>query len=174
MPTLQELKSQAKELNFKAFWNIKKEFKHLPKILTDDEYLKALASGLMHGHTWLIVTTNKRVIFLDRGFFYGLKQIQIPLSKINSISQKQGIVFGEIHIWDGASRTEISNVPKSVVTNFVNNTNLAIEELHQALKQPESGSGSISDELLKLADLKEKGILTEEEFENQKQKLLGK
>ena len=53
-----------------------------------------------------------------------------------------------------------------------------VEEAPQAEVQPEpAGSGAISDadieELRKLAKLKEDGILTDEEFEAQKAKLLG-
>ena len=39
--------------------------------------------------------------------------------------------------------------------------------------QEVSGSGSSADEIAKLADLKDKGVLTDEEFAAQKAKLLG-
>lgn len=43
----------------------------------------------------------------------------------------------------------------------------------QEKQVPSTSNISISDELLKLADLKEKGILNEEEFQMQKKKLLN-
>jgi len=171
MPTLEELKQQAKDLKIKNSWLTKKEFKYLPKILAADEALKAFASGFMNRNTWLIVVTNKRVIFLDRGLLYGLKQVDIPLTKINSIVKNNGLVFGEINIWDGASKTNIRNIPKEDATNFVNAVNEAIDSLqHNNI----NNSSSLSDELLKLAELKERGILTEEEFNKKKTELLDK
>jgi hypothetical protein len=38
---------------------------------------------------------------------------------------------------------------------------------------PSSGPVSVADELQKLADLRDRGVLTQEEFEAQKAKLLG-
>jgi hypothetical protein len=171
MPTLEELKHQAKELEIEDIWFTRKEFNHLPKIFAEDEKLRAFTSGLMDGKTWLIVATNKRVIFLDKGILYGLKQKEIPLEKINSIGQKQGLVLGEIHVWDGASNMIIKNVSKKYITGFINVINEALEEL----KQPKrDNSMSIANELSKLADLRKQGVLTEKEFKEQKTNLLGK
>lgn len=44
----------------------------------------------------------------------------------------------------------------------------------EGIKQQNKANGSIADELTKLAELKERGILTEEEFLQQKDALLGK
>ena len=41
------------------------------------------------------------------------------------------------------------------------------------MKQAAGTSGSSADELAKLADLKQQGVLTDSEFEAQKAKLLG-
>lgn len=38
---------------------------------------------------------------------------------------------------------------------------------------PQAGGGSVADELMKLAQLRDAGVLTAEEFEAQKRKLLG-
>lgn len=43
----------------------------------------------------------------------------------------------------------------------------------QKTSQQNNNSNSIADELAKLADLKNKGIITEEEFNTQKSKLLN-
>ena len=172
MPTLEELKMQAKELNVKNMWFTRREFHYLPKILAEDEKLKAFASGLMNGKTWLIVATNRRIIFLDKGLIYRLNQVEIPLTKINSISQKEGLFLGEINIWDGASNMEIRNVAKRYVANFVNAVNQAMEDLNKP-NPVELSNNSVSDELMKLEELRERGILTDEEFSEQKQKLLN-
>ena len=49
----------------------------------------------------------------------------------------------------------------------------ASQEAFQEYVRATAGSGSSADELAKLADLKQRGVLTDAEFEQQKAKLLG-
>ena len=44
--------------------------------------------------------------------------------------------------------------------------------LHYPAQRPSSNSTSIADELEKLANLRDRGIITDEEFESQKKKLM--
>ena len=81
----------------------------------------AFTSGLMDGNTWLVTLTDRRIIFLDKGMIYGLKQTAIDLDKVNSISGETGIMFGKIAIEDGASQRVIANVWKKTVVAFTNN-----------------------------------------------------
>ena len=50
---------------------------------------------------------------------------------------------------------------------------IIIDSVNSEKKSTSNSYSSVSDELLKLNDLKEKGILTEDEFEQQKRKLLS-
>ena len=171
MPTLQDIKQQIKELGEVDTFGTKKEIRYLPEILSQDETLRGITSGLTEGNTWLIALTNKRIIFLDKGMIYGLKQKEIPLEKINSIEQKTGIMFGEIGIWDGASHITIKNIDKKAVKPFVIAVNAVISELKTS--HPSAVPKlSIADQLEQLAGLRDKGVLTEEEFTDQKRKLL--
>ena len=172
MPTLKEIQEQLKALGTWNTFGTKKEIKSLPDVLSDNEQIKYLTSGWMDGNTWLITCTDKRVIFLDKGLVYGMKQVEIPLEKINSITQKTGLMFGEMHIWDGASKMQIRNVAKTTVKPFVDAVNQAIEDNKKQNAAPQQQSIDIAGQLEKLAGLKEKGILSEEEFQAQKQKLL--
>ncbi|PRY23845.1 phospholipase D-like protein [Aliiruegeria haliotis] len=49
----------------------------------------------------------------------------------------------------------------------------AIQDAQKAYIQDMAGTRSAADELAKLAELKEKGVINEEEFQAQKAKLLG-
>jgi len=177
MPTLKEIQQQIKALGDVDNFGTKKEIKYLPDILADDEMVLALTSGLMDGNTWLIVCTGKRVIFLDKGMIYGLKQRETPLERINSIEQKTGMIFGSIGIWDGAALMEIKNVMKKTVRPFVESVNRARE----ALKAEKGGaqhsatlsSPDVASQLERLADLRDRGVLSDDEFQAQKNKILG-
>jgi hypothetical protein len=47
-------------------------------------------------------------------------------------------------------------------------------EVYRHREQPQQSSTSIADELSKLANLKEKGIISEDEFQHMKQDLIKK
>ena len=96
----------------------KKELKYLPNTLMANEQVLAFSSGFMDGNTWLIALTDKRVIFLDKGFFYGLKQTAIPIKKIQGVSVETGMMFGKIAINDGFAQRKISQVSKASVATF--------------------------------------------------------
>lgn len=153
----------------------KKELNHLPQILADGEQILAFTSGLMDGNTWLITLTDRRVIFLDKGMIYGLKQTTIDLDKVNAISGETGIFFGKIKIEDGAKERLIDNVWKKTVVKFTNKARDAMEarkRLHQSPVQINHNADDLLSKLERLAGLKEKGILSQEEFIQQKTKLL--
>ncbi|MCS4448526.1 PH domain-containing protein [Clostridium botulinum] len=81
MPTLNQIQQQMKEVNVTDTFGTKKEIKFLPEVLREDEEIKYMTSGFLDGNTWLVTCTNKRVIFLDKGMIFGLKQKEIPLEK---------------------------------------------------------------------------------------------
>ena len=175
LPRLKEIKQEIEALGATSTFGTKKEIASLPDVLSPDERIKGLTSGLLDGNTWLITCTNKRVVFLDKGMIYGLNQKEIPLDKINSISHKTGMLLGEISIWDGAAKTEIKNISKGTIKGFVDAVNNAITDAKQSNQTGVSqvAQTDVATQLEKLASLLEKGLLTEEEFKSQKVKLLG-
>lgn len=166
----EEYKRIAKEVGDDQFFT-KKELTFLPKILASGEQIIAFTSGFMDGNTWLITLTDRRIIFLDKGMIYGLKQISINLDKINSISGHTGMFFGKIIIGDGSSQYQITYVWKKTVTKFTNLARDAIEKCNSTVLV--SSSEDLVTKLSKLSGLVEKGILSEDEFNQQKAKLLA-
>lgn len=114
----------AAELGDDRFFTTK-ELDVMPKILAPMEQVLSFSSGLMDGNTWLIVLTNERILFLDKGMLYGLKQTSIELENIVSIQGETGLMFGIIRISSAASPHEIRNVWKRTVNQFVNKVRLA-------------------------------------------------
>lgn len=157
----------------------KKEFFHLPEILNSGERPVAIASGMMDGNTWLITLTNKRVIFLDKGMIFGVKQVDINLNNIVSVGGKTGLMFGEIMISTSGQNYTIKNVMKGSVipfTNLVNETKNSPNAPASQQQEPTKDTQSFDDQMAKierLAKMKEEGILTEEEFQQQKKFILN-
>jgi hypothetical protein len=161
----------AREIGDDQFFT-KRELKHLPAVLADGEQVLAFSSGFMDGNTWLIALADKRILFLDKGMIYGLKQVAIDLDKVNAISCKTGLIFGSIRIEDSAKERQIQNVLKKTVVNFTNKVRDSID----ARKRPQAPSIEATDivsQIERLAALHEKGVLTRAEFDAQKTKLLN-
>ncbi len=179
MPSLSDIKRQIDACPGKYIFWTEKEIRALPKILDSDEEVLAVTSGLMNNATWLGVCTYRRLVFLNCGMIYGLRQVQFPLDRIQSIDHAFTVVFGSISVWDGASSFTIKMVLKSSIMPFVKTTQEAMHAARLSQSTPPSTSQGtsthmdVTSQLAKLAELKEKGHLTEEEFQQQKKRLLG-
>ena len=169
MRTLKDIKEMLVKCGA-AIWGTKKEVKELPNIISDDEIITYATSGVYDGHTWLVVSTNKRIIFLDKGMLFGVNQIEVPLSKVNSIKYRKRFFLGEIEIWDGASMIKVTNILKRTLIPFVNAVNDSIEEFEK-LQKPLNQS-SVADEIIKFKKLMDEGVITQEEFSKKKNELL--
>jgi hypothetical protein len=179
MKSLEAIQAEIQALGAVDLFGTKKEVQCLPEIMKDTEHVLYLTSGLMNGTTWLIVCTEERIILLDKGMFFGMQQVEMDLDKINSISYKTGLILGSIEIWHGGAKMVIDNCTKEFVKPFVDTVNVAIENLKrktfaaQAPVQSAPQQLDIASQLERLSALVEKGFLSKEEFETQKQKLLN-
>jgi len=176
MPTLDQVKSQIKDYgNAYIFWT-NREVRTLPKILDNNESIKAVTSGMANGATWLAVCTDRRVLFLNCNMFIGVEQVQMPLDRIQSMDHFFALFFGTIKVFDGINVFTLNMVLKSSILPFIKATETAmyaskheVSASHSATAQPTD----VASQLTKLADLREKGYLTDAEFQEQKRKLLG-
>ena len=189
MPTIDQVWSQIKSLPHKYIFYTRKEIRYLPKVLNDNEQILALTSGLMSNRTWLAVCTSRRVLFIDRGMFFGLRQLQMNLDRIQAIDSSFGLLFGTIRVWDGAASMTISMVLKSTVAPFVKTVQdamdrykrLMVSDLASAATNAHAtatATGSLAqnqliNELERLAKLKAEGHLTEQEYAAAKAKMLS-
>ena len=107
---------------------------------------------------------------------YGLKQSIVDLDKVNAVSGSTGLLFGKINITDGSNDRLIENVWKKTVKNFTNKVQEALEARkapQPAIQQAPEKENDPYEKLEKLAGLKDKGIISSEEFEAEKKKILG-
>ena len=165
----QSVMRELKQLPTFNMFGTKKEVSYLPEILNPDERVLGLISGFLDGNTWIIALTDRRVIFLDKGMLR-----ELPLDKINSISQKRGLLLGSITIQDGASAIKIENIDKGCIGSFVDSLNAAIDSYKfQSSPVVQSSNVSGADEILKFKSLLDQGIITRDEFEIKKRQILG-
>lgn len=165
----------AREIGDDQFFT-KKELQHLPAVLADGEQILAFTSGIMDGNSWLVTLTDQRIIFLDKGLIYGLKQSAIDLDKVNTVSGQTGLMFGKISIQDGATQRSITNVWKKTVVPFTNRVRDAINaRKHPAphVAPPAAADTDPVARLEKLTSMLDKGLITEAEFAEQKARILA-
>ena len=120
----------------------------------------------------LFVLTNERVI--TRSGVIAKKSKEIPLETINDVTFSQGVLERII----GAGDLVIESAGESGQNRFTDI--LSPEQVHlEIYRAAESRKGigraggpSLADELAKLADLRDKGVLSEDEFQSRKRKLL--
>lgn len=137
---------------------------------------------LMDWRTTYFVVTSHRLIF-RRGLL-SRSGIEIPLEKVNNVNFHQTIAERIL----GCGDLIIESASESGQSRFTDvvNPDRVQGIIHTAIQErlqsgPGMGAGpasrgpvDIAEQLEKLADLRDRGVLTDAEFEDQKQRLLGK
>ena len=137
-----------------------------------------------------IIVTNQRVMYVKRPMF-GQEVRDFTFTEISSVTQDTGITFGTITLQlsgSGITFTRIINdralpIMNAIRENISKPQTVAIDptslaqmatainpQAAAAAQLPESSS--TMDELEKLASLRSRGILTDAEFETEKEKIL--
>ncbi|AZB02216.1 hypothetical protein EG359_04315 [Chryseobacterium joostei] len=169
---LDEIKEELEQLDINPTFFARKEIRELPNILSEDEKIVYLVEGRnkITTHHIVLVATDRRLIFVDKEFMYGLKVEDFSYSKISSIQYETELMLASIDIHVSDDIVEIDGVGKydaelfcEKVRNFMSHP----EEYFQNKSEP-----STLDQLEQLGRLKENGILSEEEFNEQKKRLL--
>lgn len=180
MPDANTVESAIKNLTGAEKFLGRREIKELPKILWEDELPEKIIQGLYNNGNGILVATNKRLIFIDKGMF-SLKVEDFPYDKITSIQYSTGMMFGGMDIFCSGNKAEIKRVAKDQVKSFADYVRARITKAstHANMPEPTPAPQSTSNDddfiakLERLAKLKEQGILTEDEFLVQKMKILN-
>lgn len=160
----------------------RKEIKELPAILWEDEEVERLITGTYQRGTGILVLTDRRLIFIDKGMIAGLKVEDFGIDRISSVESSTGLVMGSLTIYASGNKEEFSNVPKDALTGFATHLRARLGGAATAPVPPQTPAPSLAsapapvslaDELGKLAALRDAGVLSEDEFETQKQRLLA-
>lgn len=151
----------------------KSELKHIPTILSADEEVEDMVQGTYKEKQGLLIATNKRLVFMHKGLLSSSIQ-DFGYSKITSVEYSAGILASSIKVFASGNLEEIKQIlPKKRAQEFGENVRGRIgSDSKPSVTVIHQNSTSVGAELEKLASLLEKGILTPEEFQAQKQKLL--
>ncbi len=181
MPSFEEIQNQIKNLDGVSKIFGFKEIKALPDILWEDEILERIVQGMYGNGKGILCATNKRLIFVDKGLLYGLKVEDFPYDKITSIQYETGMLMGKIQIFASGNKAEITHMDKKQAKDFGDyiRARTTRQSEHASMPSSISSSGDALsmdqklNALERLAKLKEQGILTDEELQNEKKKIMG-
>lgn len=175
MTKQENIKQIAERLQGFGTFMIKPELKELPTILWQDELVEDMIQGEYNKRQGLLVATDKRLIFIHKGMLFGINVQDFTYQKITTIEYNTGLIDGRFRVFAAGNCEEIKSViPKSRVREFGEFVRSKLNIKSEAPPAPVMvQSTSVAEQLERLAALKEKGILTDDEFAVQKAKILS-
>lgn len=122
----------------------------------------------------VFVATEKRLIFFAKKLF-GFDLETFPYKNISSIEQSKGMMGHTITIFASGNKAKMKWIKTGEVAQFTQFVNSKLGNgAQENISATSSNSNDIPSQIQKLSELKDQGILTEEEFLNKKNDLLAK
>lgn len=156
----------------------------LEKRLVPGEIVEHTAAARSGGKAGLLVLTDQRLLFVYDGVVKRHTE-EFALGTITAVNVKPGLILAKVEVVTGSGKLEVEQVPKAdaeIVVNRIrqrmNGTVLAPVGTHRApaapgaLTKPSTAPVDVTHQLSQLADLRDRGVLTDAEFAAQKAKLL--
>lgn len=127
--------------------------------------------------SWIAALTESRILLVNKHLLAGTDCISIPLESVNVVSYQTGVMESSITIMHGVSGIVMEHINKGYAKPFADKANEALKNLSNSRNASAHGNTgnapvSVADELVKLKGLLDAGVLTQEEFDTQKAKLL--
>ncbi|MCS3528737.1 SHOCT domain-containing protein [Chryseobacterium sp. JUb7] len=181
---LGQIKNEIAGLNADLGITTRGEIRALPNILFKNEKITDIVEAQFINGGWsgVLMMTESRLIFVVKYLFNDLNKAIIPITDIKFVEVDLTIKLNRLIVhFKNTDIAEFSIYSPEVTNRFCNKLNAGIKpkgivavknENYQPL--PKESVDDIFNKLEKLGTLRENGILTEEEFTEQKKKLLGK
>ncbi|TCC54290.1 hypothetical protein E0H73_39610 [Kribbella pittospori] len=159
----------------------RREIKKLPEYLWEGERVDLITSGTYGSGTGIVVLTDRRLFFLKDGVMSKTSE-DFPLSKISSVQWSSGMLMGKIIVFASGNKAEIVNVQKTDGKAITDAVRARLTNGVQSSPVPDQtpsptgaeGKPDVYEQLAKLGELRNAGVLTDEEFETKKAELLSR
>lgn len=141
----------------------------LAKLLGAHEHVSYLIGGRYGKSQGILVLTETRLMFVNVGLFSAQTE-DFGLDKVSSIEIKSKLLLGDITVYTSNQKATINNVDKFVGAEFVKQARSALGGSKRPVAAPTEGT---ADQLLKLKQLHEAGVLTDAEYETKRATLVA-
>ena len=165
MKTIEQINEAADKLGAKVSFN-KKSFNELPKHIKDNEMIL----GIYDAPISLVVITNERFLRVTTSMLSPTDIKEVYLKNISNIEIDAGFLATRLLINSAGGQIELGVSNREMANKIKSDLNEAISNANKPAAVPQL---DVYAQLEKIAELKEKGILTEAEFQEQKAKLLS-
>lgn len=119
----------------------------------------------------VLIATDRRVIFFAKKLT-GYDLEVFPYSNISSIEASKGLMGHSISLFSSGNKVKIKWIQEENKGDMQKFINYVKENIGK--KSGGQTNNDVIDQIKKLAELKESGIISEEEFKNKKEDLLSK
>lgn len=121
----------------------------------------------------VFIATDRRMVFYGKKMF-GYDLEVFPYSNISSIEMSKGMMGHSIGFFASGNKIEMKWINSGDVSEFTQIVKSKIgKKSEPAQTTSQNNSVDLADQIRKLADLRDQGILTEEEFQAKKSQLLS-
>ncbi|CCH88990.1 conserved protein of unknown function [Modestobacter italicus] len=159
----------------------KREIRKLIEHLWEDERVEQLSTGMYGKGNGILVRTDRRLLFLVDGWT-GATSEDFPFTRISSVQWSSGMLMGTVTIFASGNKAEIKNVHKEIGKNMVDAVRATISRpappIYTAppvsLSSAPSGGADVFEQLRKLGELRDAGVVTVAEFDAKKAELLAR
>lgn len=180
-----DIDAAVKQMKGKLSGTWGRSLKAIEQNVEPGEKVFRIAAGVRGGNVMtsekgLMVLTDHKLIFLHEGVVRS-SQESIPLDLITGVAVRKGLAWSDIKTTGAQSNETITQVNKSDADAMAADLKTRLAErargfmpVFDTSREPSGTStGGVADELDKLTSLRDRGILTEEEFAAQKARILG-
>lgn len=159
---------------------LRKELRTLPSHLAEGEDVLNMSNGMYDGVQGLIVLTDRRVIFISAGMTKSRFE-DFPYGRISSVQHSGGMMFGELVIFTSGNKAELKQMIKDrakEIGDYIRDrihaqTDAQAPTTPEAAPTPGQSADDPFEKLRKLGELRDAGVITDEDFEAKKQQLLA-
>jgi hypothetical protein len=156
---------------FELWWS--RKVRLFAENLADNEHIVAGVRGYFRELRGRLVATETRLLFVERKGLFGSVVERFPYSRINEVATSKNILRGDLIINSGGSSEAVRGIQKGLLTPFLTAVQHQLADFRQGgpIGTPSSNNDVVT-QLEKLAALRDRGVLSAEEFQAQKAKLL--
>ncbi len=153
-----------------------REIKRLTEHLWEGETVEEMTTGAYGKGIGLVVLTDRRLLFVQDGVMSKTSE-DFPLDKVSSVQWSSGMMTGSIIIFASGNKSEIKNVNKDDGKEMVDKMRHRISASRESSAASSTAPVPAADpieQLKRLGELRDAGVVTAEEFETKKAELLSR
>ncbi len=144
---------------------------HAHSIMDRGERAMVTIGGVRDGRSGILVATNKRVLFFAKRLV-GHDMEVFPYENISSLETQKALLSTDVTLFASGNRVSVSVTEGNVIA-FLKRVKTEMDKRSSIDASPDDSADPM-DQLAKLGELRDKGVLSKTEFESKKAEILDR